>query len=254
MTGDRHMDKRELEAVVADALNDAELKAEEIPGIDLYVDQIINLVADKQKEGSPRFLEKQLTKTMINNYSKDGVITPVKGKKYTKEQILQILTVFSLKSTLSIGEIKRMLGGAYAIEGFDAKSLEAMYSRYMQIKDDNREYAKAIIDVMIDGHGLDIERDEDFLAAISGIVSMSAFLENVAHAMIDAKYPEPKEPDPEEKERAKELERERERAEKEEKEKAREREKEREREEKEKKRREREAEKQKKKAKTLVEA
>ena len=254
MTGDRHMDKRELEAVVADALNDAELKAEEIPAIDLYVDQIINLVADKQKEGSERFLEKQLTKTMINNYSKDGVITPVKGKKYTKEQILQILTVFSLKSTLSIGEIKRMLGGAYAIEGFDAKSLEAMYSRYMQIKDDNREYAKAIIDVMIDGHGLDIERDEDFLAAISGIVSMSAFLENVAHAMIDAKYPEPKEPDPEEKERAKELERERERAEKEEKEKAREREKEREREEKEKKRREREAEKQKKKTKTLVEA
>ena len=254
MTGDRHMDKRELEAVVADALNDAELKAEEIPAIDLYVDQIINLVADKQKEGSERFLEKQLTKTMINNYSKDGVITPVKGKKYTKEQILQILTVFSLKSTLSIGEIKRMLGGAYAIEGFDAKSLEAMYSRYMQIKDDNREYAKAIIDVMIDGHGLDIERDEDFLAAISGIVSMSLFLENVAHAMIDAKYPEPKEPDPEEKERAKELERERERAEKEEKEKAREREKEREREEKEKKRREREAEKQKKKTKTLVEA
>ena len=248
------MDKRELEAVVADALNDAELKAEEIPAIDLYVDQIINLVADKQKEGSERFLEKQLTKTMINNYSKDGVITPVKGKKYTKEQILQILTVFSLKSTLSIGEIKRMLGGAYAIEGFDAKSLEAMYSRYMQIKDDNREYAKAIIDVMIDGHGLDIERDEDFLAAISGIVSMSLFLENVAHAMIDAKYPEPKEPDPEEKERAKELERERERAEKEEKEKAREREKEREREEKEKKRREREAEKQKKKTKTLVEA
>ena len=248
------MDKRELDAVVNDALNEAELQSSEIPAIDLYVDQIINLVADKQKEGSERFLEKQLTKTMINNYSKDGVITPVKGKKYTKEQILQILTVFSLKSTLSIGEIKRMLGGAYAIEGFDAKSLEAMYSRYMQIKDDNREYAKAIIDVMIDGHGLDIERDEDFLAAISGIVSMSAFLENVAHAMIDARYPEPKEPDPEEKERAKELERERERLEKEEKEKAREREKEREREEKEKKKREREAEKQKKKTKTLVEA
>ena len=248
------MDKRELDAVIADALNDSELKAEEIPAIDLYVDQIINLVADKQKEGSPRFLEKQLTKTMINNYSKDGVITPVKGKKYTKEQILQILTVFSLKSTLSIGEIKRMLGGAYAIEGFDAKALEAMYSRYMQIKDDNREYAKAIIDVMIDGHGLDIEKDEDFLAAISGIVSMSLFLENVAHAMIDAKYPEPTAPNPEEKEREKELERERERLEKEEKEKAREREKEREREEKEKKKREREAEKQKKKTKTLVEA
>ena len=248
------MNRTELDAVVADALNDAELKSEEIPAIDLYVDQIINLVSDKQKEGSERFLEKQLTKTMINNYSKDGVITPVKGKKYTKEQILQILTVYSLKSTLSIGEIKRILGGAYAIDGFDAKALESMYDRYTQIKDENREYAKAIIDVMMDGHALDVEQDEDFLALLGGIVSMSAFLENVAHAMIDAKYPEPKEPDPEEKEREREQEKERERLEKEEKEKAREREKEREREEKEKKRREREAEKQKKKTKTLVEA
>lgn len=256
------MDRKELDAVIADALNDAELKAEDIPAIDLYVDQIINLVADKQKEGSPRFLEKQLTKTMINNYSKDGVITPVKGKKYTKEQILQILTVFSLKSTLSIGEIKRLISGAYATEGFDAKALESFYSRYMQVKEDNREYAKAIIDVMIDGHSLDVERDEDFLSALVGIVSMSALLENVAHAMIDAKYPEPREPDPEEKERekekAKELERERERVEREQKEKAREEEKEREREEKERKRRERElekqAEKEKKKAKAPAEA
>ncbi len=240
------MNRKELDAVIADALNDSELRCEEIPAIDLYVDQIINLVADKQKEGSPRFLEKQLTKTMINNYSKDGVITPVKGKKYTKEQIIQILTIFSLKGTLSIGEIKRILGGAYAIEGFDEKSLEAMYARYMQIKDDNREYAKAIIDVMIDGHSLDIEQDEDFISAILGIVSMSAFLENVAHAMIDARYPEPKEPDPEEKERERELERERERVERE-----------REREERERKRREREleklAEKEKKKAKAPVE-
>ena len=240
------MNRKELDAVIADALNDSELRCEEIPAIDLYVDQIINLVADKQKEGSPRFLEKQLTKTMINNYSKDGVITPVKGKKYTKEQIIQILTIFSLKGTLSIGEIKRILGGAYSIEGFDEKSLEAMYARYMQIKDDNREYAKAIIDVMIDGHSLDIEQDEDFISAILGIVSMSAFLENVAHAMIDARYPEPKEPDPEEKERERELERERERVERE-----------REREERERKRREREleklAEKEKKKAKAPVE-
>ena len=241
------MDRKELEAVVADALNDSELRCEEIPAIDLYVDQIINLVADKQKEGSPRFLEKQLTKTMINNYSKDGVITPVKGKKYTKEQIIQILTIFSLKSTLSIGEIKRIFGGAYSIEGFDAKALEEMYDRYMQIKDDNREYAKAIIDVMIDGHSLDIERDEDFISAIVGIVSMSAFLENVAHAMIDAKYPEIKEPAPEERDRMREEEKERERAERE-----------REREEREKKKRERElekqAEKEKKKSKAPVEA
>ena len=202
------MNKRELDAVVNDALNEAELQSAEIPSIDLYVDQIISLVAEKQKEGSERYLEKQLTKTMINNYSKDGVITPVKGKKYTKEQILQILSIYTLKSTLSIGEIKRILSGAYAIDGFDADALEALYNRYMDIKEDNRSYACEIIDGMIDAHSLDVERDEDLLALIGGIASMSSFFKNIAQAMIDARYPEVSEREREEAER---LEKERER-------------------------------------------
>ncbi len=189
------MDKSMLDAVICDAVNDSELKSGEIPSIDLYVDQIINLVAEKQKEGSPRFAERQLTKTMINNYSKDGVITPVKGKKYTKEQILQILTVYTMKGTLSIGEIKRILAGAYSIEGFDAEAMTRLYDRYMYIKGENRVYTKKVIDGMIEDNELNIENDEDFLTAIGGIVSLSCFFKNIAQAMIDAKYPEPVEPD-----------------------------------------------------------
>lgn len=82
------MEKEELYQIAKDAVNEAELKSDEIPAIDLYVDQIINLVAEKLKQSSERFHERQLTKTMINNYSKDGLITPVKGKKYTKEQVI----------------------------------------------------------------------------------------------------------------------------------------------------------------------
>ena len=189
------MTKAEFDAVINDAVNDAELKSSEIPVIDLYVDQIINLVAEKQKEGSPRFFEKQLTKTMINNYSKDGVIAPVKGKKYSKEQILQILTVYMMKSTLSIGEIKRVLLGAYAIEGFDGKSFNALYDRYIDIKDDNRDYVKSVIDGMINEADIDIEREEDFIIALCGIVSLSAYLKNIAQAMIDERYPEPETPE-----------------------------------------------------------
>ena len=185
------MDRSEWNEVITDALNDAELKSAEIPAIDLYVDQIISLVSEKQKEGSSRFSERQLTKTMINNYSKDGVITPVKGKKYTKEQILQILTVYTMKNTLSIGEIKRILDGAYSIEGFDGSSLNQLYDKYMDIKEQNREYVQQVIFGMIDGNGLDIENDEDFLTIIGGMVSLSGFFKNIAQALIDAKYPEP---------------------------------------------------------------
>ena len=57
--------------------------------------------------------DKLLTKTMINNYSKAKVITPVKGKKYTKEQIIQMLIIYQLKNNLSIQEIKELLTPIY---------------------------------------------------------------------------------------------------------------------------------------------
>ena len=184
------MDRKELNIIVDDALNDADLESKDIPTIDLYVDQIINLIAERLKDGSERYHDRQLTKTMINNYSKDGVITPVKGKKYTKEQIIQILTVYSMKNTLSIGEIKRILSGAYSIEGFDSDALTSLYDRYMGIKEENRKYLHTVIDGMIDAGGLDVEKDEDFLTLLGGMISLSAFFKNIAQAMIDAKYPE----------------------------------------------------------------
>ena len=123
------MNDKALLDTVNDALNEAELRSDEIPAIDLYVDQILNLINDKLGEGSERYRDRVLTKTMINNYSKDGIITPVKGKKYNKEQIVQMLTVYTLKGTLSINEIKRTLKGAYASEDFDGEDLTALYDR-----------------------------------------------------------------------------------------------------------------------------
>ncbi len=191
------MDRKEFDILIKDAVNDAELKSSEIPPIDLYVDQIINLHTEKLKEGSERFRERQLTKTMINNYAKDRVITPVKGKKYTKEQIVQILTIYSLKGTLSIGEIKRVLDGAYSINGFDGEALATLYDKYYDVKELNREYAAEVVSQMLEKNSLNIEKDEDFLIALGSIVSLSAFMKNIAQAMIDAKFPEP-EPEPEE--------------------------------------------------------
>lgn len=185
--------------VARDALNDSELSSKEIPNIDLYVDQIINLISDKLKEGSPRYSERVLTKTMINNYSKDGIITPVKGKKYNKEQILQMLTVYTLKGTLSIGEIKRLLQGAYSVDGFDGEALKALYDKHLAIKEENREYALGALDSIIERNSLDVEDDIDYIVTVCALVSLSAQLRGIAQAMIDEKFPEPEEPVEEEK-------------------------------------------------------
>ena len=209
------MENKELEITVFDALNESELRSTEIPNIDLYVDQIINLVTGKLHKGSERYHDRQLTKTMINNYSKDGLITPVKGKKYNKEQILQMLTVYSLKSTLSIGEIKRLLDGAYATEDFDSDSLVDMYDRHIDIKEQSREHAIAELENIIDANSLDMSKDCDYITAVSALAVYSAQLRNIAQAMIDARFPEPVEPENEKQDKEAEKESEKEKAKKE---------------------------------------
>lgn len=179
----------ELYRIADEAVKEEELRGTDIPAIDLYVDQIINLVSDKNSQSSDRYSDKQLTKTMINNYSKDGVITPVKGKKYTKEQIVQILTVYTLKNTLSIGEIKRLLEGAYAIEGYDGNALVETYDKYIDLKVKNRDMSKKILGEVMEQYGLDINNERDFMLIVGSLLSLSGFLRNTAQAMIDEQYP-----------------------------------------------------------------
>ncbi|MBO5203870.1 MAG: DUF1836 domain-containing protein [Clostridia bacterium] len=200
------MTKEELYDIAADAVNDSELKSGEIPAIDLYVDQIINLISSKLEQGSERYRDRQLTKTMINNYSKDGIIMPVKGKKYTKEQVIQILCVYSLKSTLSIGEIKRLLYGAYSSEGFGEADLVRLYDRHQDIKQENRDYARRLLDEIMDNNSLDVSDDSDYISTVCALISLSAHLKSIAQAMIDEKFPVPVEEEEEEKEKDKEKE------------------------------------------------
>ena len=183
------MTRNQLIDIAVDATNDSELTSKDIPAIDLYVDQIINLISSKLAEGSERHRSRQLTKTMINNYSKDGVITPVNGKKYNKEQIVQILTVYSLKNTLSIGEIKRLLDGAYSIPGYNGDSLIETYNGYIDIKNGNKEYAKTVVGELVERNGLNVEDDRDYILTACALLSLSSFLKNTAQAMIDEKYP-----------------------------------------------------------------
>ena len=200
------MDNKELYNIAKDAVNDAELRSTDIPPIDLYVDQILNLVSERLSRGSERYYDKQLTKTMINNYSKDGLITPVKGKKYNKEQILQMLTVYTLKGTLSIGEIKRLLQGAYAVDGFDGEGLTKLYDRHLDIKDANREYVMESLEGILERNELDINDDVDYISLICALAAFSAHLKNIAQAMIEVRFPEPEKPEEEERDKDKEKE------------------------------------------------
>ena len=99
------IEKTQLEQIIAQAANPDRLEPDQIPELDLYIDQILMLFEDKLGDNRRHEKDKILTKSMVNNYSKERMIRPMRGKKYTREQILQILLICSLKNMLSIGDI-----------------------------------------------------------------------------------------------------------------------------------------------------
>ena len=60
---------------------------EDIPNIELYMDQVTTFM-DQHFSNSKRYKDdKTLTKTMINNYTKNKLMPPPIKKKYSKNQI-----------------------------------------------------------------------------------------------------------------------------------------------------------------------
>lgn len=177
----------QLRELLAEAVRDANLRSTDIPAIDLYLDQIMSLFADAQSKGAEHFAERQLTKTMINNYSKDGLIMPVKGKKYTREHIVQMLLIYSLKNTLSMVEIKRVLSDVYEKE----VSLPDSYDGFIDTKADDRELCLAALDTVISRHDYDMDNDADYFKVLLEVCAMSDYFRCMAQAMLLSRYPEP---------------------------------------------------------------
>ncbi len=81
--------------------------AMDIPGIDLYMDQVTTFLQDnlrffsRDPEG-----DKFLTKTMINNYVKNKVLPPPVKKKYSRNHMMMLIIIYYMKSFLSISDIR----------------------------------------------------------------------------------------------------------------------------------------------------
>lgn len=85
------------------------VKPDDIPDIDLYVDQVTTFI-DSHLESVKRNPEdKSLTKTMINNYTKNHVLPSPDKKKYSKDHILTLIFIYYFKSFLSIKDIQNLL-------------------------------------------------------------------------------------------------------------------------------------------------
>jgi len=93
-------------------------KWEDIPNIDLYLDQVLLYVNQVCAPISPD-KEKGLTASMVNNYVKHGYLTKPDKKKYQRKQIARLIAITTLKSVFSIQEIAQTLNTLHTYANSD---------------------------------------------------------------------------------------------------------------------------------------
>jgi hypothetical protein len=152
------------------------ISLQEMPDIDLYMDQVIQLFDHTFKTTKRNADEKILTKTMINNYAKGKLFIPIKNKKYSKKHLILISLIYQLKGSLSINDIKSTLGvinDKLTNEDFE---LEKFYKSFLSIQQRNavdfeQEFQKRANDAHCEVDKME-ENDRDHLEKILIILSL----------------------------------------------------------------------------------
>ena len=85
------------------------IKPEDIPNIDLYMDQVTTFMEESLRSTKRYTDDKILTKTMINNYAKNNLLPPPVKKKYSREHVLVMIFIYYFKNILSIKDIETIL-------------------------------------------------------------------------------------------------------------------------------------------------
>lgn len=120
------------------------IKADDVPNIDLYMDQVTTFM-EAHLSGSKRYPEdKILTKTMINNYTKNELLPSPEKKKYSQEHLLLLIFIYYFKSILSITDIQALLQplGERYFQSEENLTLKEIYEEVFSLEQERIEILK----------------------------------------------------------------------------------------------------------------
>lgn len=176
---------RMLESILESLSKMEYIKSSEIPNIDLYMDQVTTFMDEHLKQEKRFEDDKILTKTMINNYTKNHLLPPPEKKKYSKEHMLLLIFIYYFKNVMSISDIRNVFQplldmfsnkGGY-VDG--SLNLEEVYEEVFSyeeeqidalVKDVVRKYKKA--EKAFEGKEAK-EEDREFLVCFTFICVLS---------------------------------------------------------------------------------
>ena len=171
------------------------IKPGDVPNIDLYMDQVTTFMDEHLSDVKRYEDDKILTKTMINNYTKNDLLPPPVKKKYSKEHIYVLTFIYYLKNILSISDIQKLLN-PLTDKFFNKEELpdiEYIYSEiYNMEKAQIASLSKDVVErtQVAKEAFLDVENEEDkdFLQLFSlvGLLSFDVYMKkNIIESLID---------------------------------------------------------------------
>ena len=170
------------------------IKPGDVPNIDLYMDQVTTFMDEHLSDVKRYEDDKILTKTMINNYTKNDLLPPPVKKKYSKEHIYVLTFIYYLKNILSISDIQKLLNPLTDkfFNKEELPDLEYIYSEiYNMEKAQIASLSKDVVErtQVAKEAFLDVENEEDkdFLQLFSlvGLLSFDVYMKkNIIESLI----------------------------------------------------------------------
>ena len=171
------------------------IKPGDVPNRDLYMDQVTTFMDEHLSDVKRYEDDKILTKTMINNYTKNDLLPPPVKKKYSKEHIYVLTFIYYLKNILSISDIQKLLNPLTDkfFNKEELPDLEYIYSEiYNMEKAQIASLSKDVVErtQVAKEAFLDVENEEDkdFLQLFSlvGLLSFDVYMKkNIIESLID---------------------------------------------------------------------
>ena len=125
------------------------IQPRDIPNIDVYMDQLTTFMDERLRmfTRNPE-KDKVLTKTMINNYTKNDLLPPPHKKKYSPDHLILLIYIFYLKRNFSIEDIGRFIEPLKNLmEKSDShSSLKGIYEESLLWSGDEQESIRAEVD------------------------------------------------------------------------------------------------------------
>ncbi|WP_121640114.1 DUF1836 domain-containing protein [Virgibacillus sp. Bac330] len=170
----------------------SQLSLDDIPNLDLYMDQVIQLFENKFDVLKRDEQEKVLTKTMINNYAKGKLFYPIENKKYSKDHLMLIAMIYQLKGALSINDVKTTLYQLNKMITEENFALANLYESYVQLAEDSMQQMKSETEQLIhdvEEHSKSLpSQNADYLQElllVTSLANMSNYYRRAAEKMVD---------------------------------------------------------------------